>query len=425
MSPTYTVYIGTFIHLPRLPASAPTADIDHALSINHGALWVSVDDGTIAGFEWCGTSRGDVRRLVGRRGWVVDRVDYGDQGDTHIHAPQYPNTGLFGTSGLLSWLETYTFPTESSFASSPTLPRIPPPLAYRIYNQVISRTLSHGTTTASYFATIHVPATNLLATLCHARGQRALIGRVCMDNPATCPSLLIDASPETAIADTQATISHIHKLDPSHTLIHPIITPRFAPSCTPSLLTALSTLASSTSPPTHIQTHLAENLDECALVKTLFPDSKDYTSVYDTFRLLTPRTVLAHAIHLSDAERELIRQRGSKISHCPSSNSALGSGICAVRKTLRAGVTVGLGSDVSGGYAVSMLEVVRQTCLVSRLLQYTAYGSENGSEDDVFTVPSALYLATRGGAAVLDMADQIGGFDLGMSFDAQLVRLGA
>jgi len=93
--------------------------------------------------------------------------------DTHTHAPQYPNNGLLGSSTLLSWLHTYTFPLESSFSS---LAR-----ARTVYTRIVARTLRNGTTFAAYHATIHVPATTLLASICLARGQRALVGRVCMD----------------------------------------------------------------------------------------------------------------------------------------------------------------------------------------------------------------------------------------------------
>ncbi|OOF91347.1 hypothetical protein ASPCADRAFT_177316 [Aspergillus carbonarius ITEM 5010] len=455
MSPAYTLFVGTFIQLPRTKTGA-----DHQLAITRGALWVSNTDGQIKGFDWSIANDKDLKALLKTKGWTVvndttttskpgvkvtlvvareDQNEFFFPGfiDTHIHAPQYPNSGLFGSSGLLSWLQTYTFPIEKSFGSS-KLPSIPPPQAYRVYNQVISRTLANGTTCASYFATIHVPATNLLSTLCHARGQRALIGRVCMDNPSQCPPDYRDASPEASISSTEATIAHIRSLDPSASLIHPIITPRFAPSCTAPALAHLAHLAASTSPPMHIQTHLSENLDECALVHSLFPESNDYTSVYDHFGLLTPRTILAHGIHLSDSERRLIAARKAKLSHCPASNSALGSGICQVRKALDAGITVGLGTDVSGGYSPSVLETVRQACLVSRLLPHTTTSTTTDTDTDtettdsptstipkeILSIEEALYLATRGGAAVVDMADQIGGFEIGMSWDAQLVKLG-
>lgn len=312
--------------------------------------------------------------------------------------------------------------------------------ARRVYDTVISRTLANGTTCASYFATIHVEATNLLASLCHTRGQRALVGRVCMDNPSFCPDYYRDETPETSTTATEETISHIHSL--KSTTVNPIITPRFAPTCSPEALTSLGSLAASYSPPLHIQTHISENLAECALVKTLFPSHANYTALYDAFSLLTPRTILAHGVHLSPDERSLIAQRRAKISHCPASNSALGSGLAPLRDLLDAGIEVGLGTDVSGGFSPSILQAARQACLVSRLLRHTATATATASSIDgndpknnektesqegreVLSVEDALYLATRGGALVIDMPDDLGGFDEGMFWDVQLVRLGS
>ena len=321
-------------------------------------------------------------------------------------------------------------------------PKDIPSNTLRIYDQVVARTLSNGTTCASYFATIHIAATNALALLCYNRGQRAFIGRVCMDNPKFCPPDYRDDSAEESLTATKATINYIKAMDPKGTLVKPIITPRFVPTCTRPSLENLGRLAASYTPPLHIQTHISENINEVALVKELFPESSSYAGVYDTYNLLTPRTILAHAVHLTADERRLILERDSKISHCPASNSALGSGVAPVRTLLDEGLTVGLGTDVSGGYSPSILEAARQACLVSRLLSHTTAFAElekhhhcNGNahgeakaEDEAgrekLSVEESLYLATRGGAAVIDMADDLGGFDKGMLFDAQMIQLG-
>ncbi|GLI79228.1 hypothetical protein PoHVEF18_007556 [Penicillium ochrochloron] len=465
----YTVYRGTFIQTTRLPDSTPRPKTE--LVRNRGALWVSSADGRIKGFDWQARDEASFKELMTRNGWVdVDAPETnGYDGnevrvkvvlaseesnefffpgfiDTHIHAPQFPNVGLFGSSTLLDWLETYTFPVESGFGAqadqpggADTLPKDAPPSALRIYDQVVARTLSHGTTCASYFATVHVPATNALAALCHSRGQRAFIGRVCMDNPDFCPPYYKDLSADDSVSATRSTIEYIHALDPKGTLVKPIITPRFAPTCTRPALEGLGKLAAEFNPPLHIQTHISENTNECALVKELFPESENYADVYDRYNLLTKRTILAHAVHLTPDERNLIRQRDAKISHCPASNSALGSGIAPVRTLLDEGITVGLGTDVSGGYSPSILEAARQACLVSRLLGHTTsfcqkgekHVHENGHADkptigrEKLSVGESLYLATRGGAAVVDMADDLGGFDEGMIWDAQLIELGS
>lgn len=325
--------------------------------------------------------------------------------DTHIHAPQYPNAGIFGKSTLLDWLDKYTFPMESSLGDLDK--------AKTVYSRCVTRTLSHGTTTAAYYATVHVESTNLLADICLSYGQRAFIGRCCMDRMS--PPEYRDASPETAIADTKSTVAHIKAINPDLDMLCPVITPRFAPSCTPSLLEKLGRLHEETQLP--IQTHISENIAECAMVRDLFPDSPSYAAVYDKYGLLTSKTILAHAIYLSEAERELIGQRGAKVSHCPVSNSALSSGAARVRWLLDGGVTVGLGTDVSGGYSPSVLEAVRHASLVSR---HVALVEGDAAK---LSVEEALYLATRGGAKVLGLENKVGGFEVGMDWDAQLIGL--
>ncbi|RDW77035.1 guanine deaminase-1 [Coleophoma cylindrospora] len=328
--------------------------------------------------------------------------------DSHIHASQYPNAGIFGKTTLLDWLNKYTFPLEASLADTDK--------AKKVYTRCIERTLSHGTTTAAYYATISVPSTNLLADLCLSFGQRAFIGRVCMDTDLQ-PDFYRDSSAESALADTKATIAHIASIDPTHSLICPIITPRFAPSCSSPLMHSLGALQKETNLP--IQTHISENKNENELVKKLFPDAASYTDVYDSHGLLCPKTILAHAVHITEEEAALIKKRQAKISHCPASNSAITSGTAKVRWMLEKGLDVGLGTDMSGGYSASILEAARQALLVSR---HVAMGGDDKAK---LSIEEVLYLATRGGAKVVGLEDKIGGFEVGKEWDAQLIALGS
>ncbi|KAL9130705.1 MAG: hypothetical protein Q9217_001184 [Psora testacea] len=307
-------------------------------------------------------------------------------------------------------------------------------VARKVYSRAVSRTLSHGTTTAAYFATIHVESTNILAEICLQKGQRAFIGRCSMDSDIN-PSYYRDEGVEASIADTKATVSYINSIDPNHNLITPIITPRFAASCTPNLLSSLAHLAKEAHLP--IQTHISENTSEIALVQQLFPDQHSYSHVYDYYGLLTSGTVLAHGIYLSASERSLIKERGAKISHCPVSNTSLSSGLCPVRELLDHGIEVGLGTDVSGGYSSSILVAAREAGMVSRVLAalYPEDAAENDrdvitkdervSEGDrrKLTPEECLYLATRGGAKCLGLEKKVGAFEVGMEWDAQLVEI--
>ena len=202
-------------------------------------------------------------------------------------------------------------------------------------------------------------------------------------------------------------------------------------------------------------------------MRDLFPEQASYAAVYDAHGILTPRTVLAHAIHLSPAERTLVKEKGCKIAHCPVSNTSLSSGLCPVRELLDEGVEVGLGTDVSGGCSASVLVAAREAAMVSRTLAGLGGGGEGmglvgaaqgkrkaevlvgemagrgevldaqpemrtrdkdvgadaRAERRKLSVEETLYLATRGGARCLGLGDKVGAFEVGMQWDAQLVEV--
>ncbi|KAK8915514.1 putative guanine deaminase [Metarhizium anisopliae] len=333
--------------------------------------------------------------------------------DTHVHASQYPIVGVFGESTLINWLETYIFPCEERFSDEK--------VARQVYTACVRRTLAHGTTTAAYYATTHVAATNLLAKICFHLGQRAFIGRVCMDRDGDLnPECLRDPSSQEALSRTRKVIEFIDDLDPDYDLVSPILTPRFALSCTPEAMNGLSEMHRKLHLP--IQTHISENPLEIKDVADMYPDTGSYVKVYDTYGLLTPKTILGHSVHLSEGEARLISERKSKVAHCPCSNSALGSGEARVRWLWDRDIDVGLGTDMSGGYSPSILEAARQAVLVSRHLAMKAPDDETRKKVNL-SVAQVLYLATRGGAKVVGLEDKVGGFEVGKDWDAQLVGL--
>lgn len=437
-----TVYVGTFIHA----SSRTTLCVkEHTIigvdeqgkivAIASFETGISGKDNGELGDDWIdhtvqiqwgwGQRKEDSQQERDSTGWTLVRAEKDEWWfpgfvDTHIHASQYPNAGIFGETTLLDWLEKYTFPVEASLANVRK--------ANLVYTQCVAATIRQGTTTAAYYATISVPSTNLLADVCMRAGQRAFIGRCNMDRPKLNPDYYRDYSSASAIEDTRATIDHIAHMDPKHDLVTPVITPRFAPSCTPTLLSELGKLSHETSLP--IQTHISENPDEVTLVASLYPNQGSYAEVYDVHGLLTSRTVLAHAVHLTAEERSLISKRGSKVSHCPVSNSCLSSGLCPVRELLNNGIEVGLGTDVSGGWSPSVLVAAREAATVSRILASVERdrplyrGKSSPSSTVKLTVEECLYLATVGGASCLGLSAKIGRFKIGSEWDAQLVSLG-
>jgi len=146
-----------------------------------------------------------------------------------------------------------------------------------------------------------------------------------------------DPSAAASIEATHALISYIRAL-PEPRLVEPVLTPRFAISCTNELLCELGDMARKDST-LRIQTHISENQNEIDETLKLFP-GENYAQVYNNRGLLGPRTILAHAVHLEKSEIYLVKAKNAGVSHCPTSNFNLRSGICPVGKLLDNGIKV-------------------------------------------------------------------------------------
>lgn len=317
--------------------------------------------------------------------------------DLHTHASQYADLGLGMDFELIQWLDDLTFPEEAKFANGD--------YAERIYGAFV-RELSRGfTTRAAIFATVHAPATLTLMRLLEESGLKTLVGKVNMDR--NCPPYLCEAGAEGSMEETLRWLDGCAAFENTK----PIITPRFVPSCTDELLERLGGLVRERG--LYVQSHLDETHAEIEWVRSLVPDSIDYADVYDRVGLLTDKTVMAHCLYNSDRETELIKNRGAFIAHCPSSNSNIRSGIAPVRRYLRDGVNIGLGTDISGGHSLDINETMREALRVSKLRLRLM-----DEPDAALTGSEVFYLATRGGGAFFG---DIGAFCEGFEFDAVVV----
>lgn len=216
------------------------------------------------------------------------------------------------------------------------------------------------------------------------------------------------------MAATHAFLDHFDSYTPSESeLVKPILTPRFALSCTSTLMADLGALAAERD--LAVQTHISENTTEIELVKKEF-NSDTYAGVYASRGLLRRGTILAHAVHLNDAETEIIKTSGAGIAHCPGSNVNLNSGAARVLEMMDAGIPVGLGSDCSGGARIGILATLRDTATTARILAFEGKASRG------LTIPELFYLATLGGARVCRLDDKLGSFLPGYQFDALWIR---
>lgn len=327
--------------------------------------------------------------------------------DLHVHAPQYPQLGKGLDQSLEVWLQRYTFPLEARYAD-----RL---FARRVYRRLVGDLLAQGTTTALYFASRHADATCELADACLEAGQRALVGRVVMDNPEQCPDFYCDESVEAGLEATRAVAAHIRARAGADGMVRPVITPRFLPSCTDGMLRALGRMAEESG--CHVQTHCCESDWARDYGQARFGRSD--VAVLDGFGLLTRRTVLAHANFMTGPDMERVALRGGAVAHCALSNAWFANAVFPLRAALAKGVRVGLGTDIAGGPSASLLAAMRMTVAASRMLQDgvdpARPAAERGRPGAAVDMLTAFHLATAGGGAALDLP--VGCFARGQHFD--------
>ncbi|HEY4190497.1 MAG TPA: guanine deaminase [Candidatus Limnocylindrales bacterium] len=324
--------------------------------------------------------------------------------DTHAHLPQMPNAGVGFALDLLTWLDRLTFPTERSWSD--------PAVAARLAPQIFEAFAAAGTTTVLAYGVVYQAAMDAAFRAAETHGIRAILGKVMMDRVTYDPTIDPKTILKRSLRESEDLIERWHGA--AHGRLGYAVTPRFAISCTTDMLRESAALARSSG--TWWQTHLAEDPFEIAEVRRLFPDTIDYVDVYDRAGGLGPRTVLAHAIHLSDRELERLVETGTHVAHCAASNLFIGAGVMPLGRYRRAKLSIGLGSDVSGGPDASIFSVMR-------VAAYSQMARRSLAEDDadVLTPLEWLRLGTLDGARTLGLDDVIGSLETGKEADLIVV----
>lgn len=330
-------------------------------------------------------------------------VDFGDKllipamNDLHVHASQYRNQGIAMDLKLLPWLKRYTFPEEMKYADIN--------YAERMYRGFVKELWRHGTMRSCVFATSHTQSTRMLMQIFCESGMGAFVGKVAMNR--NCPEELTES-----VADmVEGYESLISEFNEPEGLVRSIVTPRFIPSCTPDMLAACGELAAKYHLP--VQSHLSENKDEIALVQKLEPNSSSYGDAYDRYGLFgqTP-TVMAHCVWSDGEELELMKRRDMVVAHCPTSNFNVSSGLAPIRKFLNEGLSVGLGSDISGGHSLSIFKTMVYAIQVSKAVY------EKNPNLPFLTLSEAFWMATKSAGQFFG---KVGSFEPGYEFDALVI----
>jgi guanine deaminase len=308
--------------------------------------------------------------------------------DAHTHFPQYRMLAA-PAKDLLEWLNRYTFPEESKYGDAV--------YANSAASNFLNRLFANGTTSALAFCSVHKQCADALFAAAKGVGMALITGKTMMDRNA------IPAVQDTVETGAQESLELARKWHGVARLRY-AVTPRFAITSTPQQLAAAGELLKAL-PGALMQTHISESAGEIALVKQLFPNAKDYTDVYDTFGLLSDRSLFAHGIHLSEREQRTLSETGGTVLHCPTSNSFLGSGIMPLQQLRQHNVAVGMATDVGGGTSFSMLATMAETYKLQMLIGYKP------------TVLELYHMATLGNAQRLKIDHETGSLDIGKYAD--------
>jgi guanine deaminase len=315
--------------------------------------------------------------------------------DTHVHYPQMRCIGALGMP-LLEWLERCALPEEARLADTN--------YARAVAGEFVGALAEAGTTTALVFGAHFAPAMDVLFEAAAARGLRVTSGLVVSDRLLR-PEL--HTTPERAYDEGSELAQRWHGVGRNRYAV----IPRFSLSCTDDLLASCAALHDDIDG-SWFTSHINENVAEIAAVQELFGGA-GYLDSYDKHGLVGRSSVFAHNVHPTDAELERLGASGASVAHCPTSNSALGSGLFPLARHQEHGVHVALGCDVGAGTGFSLFKEGLQAYFMQQL---------RGAEGMALTSTHLLHLATAAGAHALGLRDEVGDLGVGKRFDALWLR---
>ncbi len=316
---------------------------------------------------------------------------------THIHLCQTLFRGQADDLELLDWLKLKVWPLEGGHDSE------------SIFDSAllgIGELFLGGTTTIVDMETVHHTEHAFEAIL--ATGLRALSGKVMMDDCNKDIPLSLRESTDASIQESVDLYEKYH--GKGNGRLEVAFTPRFVISCTDTLLREVSRIALDKN--AFVHTHASENLGEIQIVEST-RGMRNITYL-DKVGLTGPKLILAHCIWLDEAEKDILIQTKTRISHCPSSNLKLASGIAPIPEMMRRGAEVSIGAD--GAPCNNNLDAFREMRHAA-LIQKPLHGPTAMPAQSVFE------LATLGGARAIGHEHDLGSLEVGKKADLAVVSL--
>jgi 5-methylthioadenosine/S-adenosylhomocysteine deaminase len=316
---------------------------------------------------------------------------------THVHLCQTLFRGSADDLELIDWLKRRVWPMEAAHDAA----------SIRASARLgVAELIRGGTTCALTMET--VSHTVEVFRVVEETGFRATVGKCMMDKGDEVPAGLRENA-DDSIRESLALLEEWHGRAEGR--IRYCFAPRFAVSCTQGLLEQVARLARERGVLVH--THASENRSECETVER--ETGRRNVEYLDAVGISGPHVVLAHCVHLSGGELELLASSGTHVAHCPSSNMKLGSGVAPVAGMFERGVSVSLGAD--GAACNNRLDMFTEM-RTATLLQKVSRGAE------VLPAESVLRMATAGGARALGLEDEIGTLEVGKRADVTILDLG-
>ncbi|MBS1789840.1 MAG: 5'-deoxyadenosine deaminase [Acidobacteria bacterium] len=315
---------------------------------------------------------------------------------THIHLCQTLFRGAADDLALIDWLKQRIWPMEAAHT---------PESLYASARLGIAELIKGGTTCALTMETVN--STDVVFQAVEESGFRATVGKCMMDAGDDVPAELNERT-EDSITESLRLLDRWHGT--ANDRIRFCFAPRFAVSCSQELLEQVAKLSRERGVLVH--THASENREEVAIVEKS-TGKRNIHYLYD-IGLSGQYIVLAHCIHLDDSEMEALQSSGTHVSHCPSSNLKLASGIARIPEMLDRGISVSLGAD--GAPCNNRLDMFTEM-RTAALLQKVLHGSQS------LPALTVLRMATINGATALGLNDQIGSIEVGKRADLVLLNL--
>ncbi len=316
---------------------------------------------------------------------------------THVHLCQTLFRGAADDLSLLDWLKRRVWPMEAAHDAA----------SLRASARLgVAEMMRGGTTCALTMETVR--HTEEVFRVVEESGFRATVGKCMMDKGDEVPAGLREEA-EDSIRESLALLEKWHGRAGGR--VRYCFAPRFAVSCTRGLLERVASLARERD--VMIHTHASENLSEIELVE--HETGLRNVEYLDSLGVSGAHVLLAHCVHLSVDEMELLASKGTHVSHCPSSNMKLGSGVAPVTEMLACGVSVSLGAD--GAPCNNRLDMFTEM-RTAALLQKVSRGA------DALPAARVLRMATRGGARALGLEAEVGSLEVGKRADVTVVELG-